>query len=72
MNWTLSIPRKSDKFVIGQHLLVSPFCTAMKPAYSDLDHCPNPIQEEGSQCTSRHHARLVEEHRIDLYGVSFK
>ena len=45
MNWTLSFLGKSDKLVIGQHLLLSPVSTAVEPAYSEFDHRPHPIQE---------------------------
>ena len=37
----------SDKLVIGQHLLLSPGSTAVKPAHSEFDHRPNRIQEGG-------------------------
>ena len=49
MNFTLSFLLRSDKLVIGQHLLLSPVSTAVKPAFSEFDHCPNPIQE-GELC----------------------
>ena len=49
MNFTLSFLLRSDKLVIGQHLLLSPASTAVKPAFSEFDHCPNPIQE-GELC----------------------
>ena len=60
--------------MIGRHLLLFPVSTAVKPAYSVLDHRPNPIQEGRcrkalSRITSRHHTRSVEEHRFDLHGV---
>ena len=76
MNWTLSFLWKSDKLVVGQHLLVSPPNAAVKPAYSVSGHRPNPTIQEGSLnalswITSRRHARSVEEHRFDLYICHF-
>ena len=47
MNWTLSFLGKSDKLVVGQHLLLSLVCTAVKLPYSVSDHRPNLIQEGG-------------------------
>ena len=55
MTWTLSFLRRSDKLVIGWHLLLSPWSAAMNPAYSELDNCPNPIQEGVSQCYLLYH-----------------
>ena len=45
----------------------------VESSHGDLNHRPNPIQEEASQCSRmNHHVMLVEEHRFDLYGVAFK
>ena len=65
MNWTLGFPGKSDKLLIGQHLLLSPVSTAVKSECSVSDHRPDPIL--GCVITRRR-ARLVEEHRFDLLG----
>ena len=74
MNWILSFLGKSDQKVIGQNLLLSPANAVVKPAYSEFDHRPNPIQEECRSAlgciTSRRHARLVEEHRFHQKEVS--
>ena len=57
--------------MIGQHLLLSPVSTVVKPTYSVSDHRPNPTQRGSRNAlggiTSRRHARLVEEHRFDLH-----
>ena len=55
MNLTLSFLGKSDKLVIGQHLLLSPLSTVVKPACSEFDHRPNPIQAAVSQCSMMYH-----------------
>ena len=44
---------KGDKLVIGQHLLLSPVKTVVKPAGSVFAHRPNPIQEEESRCSEQ-------------------
>ena len=72
-NWTLSFLGKSVKLVIGQHLFVSPVSPAVKPAYSEFDHRPNPIQEEvfDNALGCNHQVDvmlgLVGEHRFDQH-----
>ena len=65
----LLLTLSSDKLLVGPHLLLSPVCTVVKPAYSVFTHHPNPIQDGEWQCSqlnqSRRHARFVEEHRFD-------
>ena len=54
-NWTLELLEKSDKLVVGQHLLLYPVSTAVKPACSVSDHRPSPIQDGESQCSQVSH-----------------
>ena len=77
MNLLLSFLWRSDKLVIGRHLLLSPVSTVVKPACSVFAHRPHPTQEgEGRNALkwiiSRRHTRSVEEHRFDQYwGIHF-
>ena len=47
MHLTPSFLLQSDKLVIGQHLLLSPASTVVKPAEHEFAHHPHPIQEGG-------------------------
>ena len=54
MNLTQNFLLRSDKLVIGQHLLLSPVNTVVKRAWSVLAHRPNPIQE----CFQQNHKSM--------------